>query len=142
MYTHTHTSSLFSFTAVSLKRSKDDICILLLTLRTVQMLILDVLQHRLGQQVAHALAPAHGSSHMCGREIIGHPFPHDVDVLTVFVEHIRLVDKLLCITTIPGDAHKPKAAHDLCDILILPHIGDAEGLQYVCSTQQLELKSF
>lgn len=101
-------------------------------------MLLDVFLDEIWYQVANALAPSEGSPDLRGRDVVGDPFVHQVNVGLVSPQHIRLVDESLSIVSSPGDADEPVVPHDAGDVLALPQVGDAEGLQQVRPAQQLD----
>ena len=68
---------------------------------------------------------------MRGRDLVGHPLTHQVDVAAVAPQRVRLVDELLHIAAVARDAHHAVAAHQLPDVLLLPEVGHAERLQHI-----------
>lgn len=100
-------------------------------------MLFNVFPDKLWDQVADALAPCEGSPDLGGRDVIGDPLVHQVDVVLVFPQHVGFIDELLSIISGPRNTYEPVVPHDFGDVFTLPQIGDAEGLQYICPTQQL-----
>lgn len=132
-------SSQLSIRGVSLQRSQANPSIPLLALQVIQIMLFNVFPDKLWDQVADALAPSEGSPDFCGWDVIGDPLVHQVDVVLVFPQHVGFVDEFLSIISGPRNTYEPIVAYDFGDVLTLPQIGDAEGLQYICPTQQLYL---
>lgn len=114
---------------VPLQRSQGDPSIPAFTLRVVQLMLLNVLLDQVRYQVADALAPPERPPDLGGRDVIGDPLVHQVDVALMSPQHIGLVDEFLSVTASPSDTDEPKVGHDLRDVLHLPQVGHAEGLQ-------------
>lgn len=90
-------------------------------------------------QVANALSPSEGSPDFRGWDVVGDPFVHQVNVVLVFPQHVGLIDEFLSVIPSPRDTYEPVVAHDFGDVFTLPQVGNTEGLQYICPTQQLYL---
>lgn len=116
-------------------------CIFLLALGAVQLVLLYVLNHAVRHQVFDALPAPQRPPHVRGGYVIGHPLVHHVDPLAVAPDDVRLVDGLEGVAAAAGDAHQAKAAHDLGQVLLLPQVGNREGLQDVGAAQQHHLRS-
>lgn len=102
-------------------------------------MLFNVCLDKLWYQVADTVAPSEGSPDFRGRDVVGDPLVHQVDVVLVFPQHLGFVNKFLSITSSPRDAYESIVLHDSDDVLTLPQVGDAEGLQCICPTQQLYL---
>ena len=126
---------------VPLQRRQDDLCVLLLALRVVEFVLVYVMDHVLRQQVPDAPAAAQRPPHLSGRDLVGHPLRDHVDVLAELPQHVGLVYELVGVAAAAGDADQAVTAQDLSDVVLLPHVGDSEGLEDVGSTQQHHLRT-
>lgn len=115
--------------SIFLQRSQNDAHVPLLTLRTVQIMLFNILPDKVWHQVANALAPSEGSPDLCGGDVIGDPFIYQVNVVPVFPQCVRLIDEFLSIVPSPSNTYEPIVFYNSCDILAFPQIGNAEGLQ-------------
>lgn len=126
--------------SVSLQRSQDNPDIPLFTLGAIQAVLFDVFLDNIWYQVANALAPPEGSPDLGGRDVIGDPFVDQVNVGLVSPQHIGFIDEFLSIVSSPGNTYDPIVSHNCGDVLTLPQVGNTEGLQQICPTQQLDLR--
>lgn len=124
-----------------LQRCQGHSSVFLLALGAVQLVLPYVPNHAVRHQVSDALAAPQRPPHVRGGDVIGHPLVHHVDPLAVAPDHVRLVHGLEGVAAAAGDAHQPEAAHNLGEVLVLPQVGNGEGLQDVGSAQQHHLRA-
>lgn len=124
-----------------LQRRQGHSCVFLLALGAVQLMRPYVPNHAVRHQVSDALAAPQRPPHVCGGDVVGHPLVHHVDPLAVAPDHVRLVHGLKGVAAAAGDAHQPEAAHNLGEVLVLPQVGNGEGLEDVGSAQQHHLRA-
>lgn len=126
---------------VPLQGCDDYVCIFLLRLRAVKFVFLYIMENVIRQQVSDALAAAERPPHVSGRDLIGHPLRDHVDVPAVLPQHVWLVYELVRVAAATSDADQTVTAQDLSDVVLLPQVGNNEGLEDIGSAQHHHLRT-
>lgn len=105
----------------------------------VEVVLMDVVDHRVWKQVLDAEAPSQGPPHLGGTGLVPHPLPHQEDVPRVAREHVRLVHGSLGMKPPSADTDQAEAAGHLLHVLVQPQAGNFESVQEISPTQELQL---
>lgn len=100
----------------------------------VEVVLVNIFYHRVGDQVFHTEVPSQSSAHLCGTDLILNPFPHQENVLSVAREHVRLVHGPVRLQPPSADADEAETPDYLLHVVVPPQAGDLESLEEICST--------
>lgn len=121
------------------ERTQDCACIPPLAVLRVELVLVNVVYHRVREQVFHAPPSSQGAAHLGGAGVVPHPLPHQVDVPRVARQPVWLVHRSLGLKAPTAHADEAEAADHLLHVVVSPHARDLESIQKVCSAQELQL---
>lgn len=110
-----------------------------LTVLGVEVVLVNIIYHRVRDQVFHALPPSQGPADFGRARLVPHPLLHQEDVLTEARERVRIVHGSLGLKLPSTDADEAKVSGDLLHVIVEPQAGDLESVEEISSTQELQL---